>query len=860
MPFDPSSAEPVAGGFDPSSAKPADGGKFNSDNYAGMSHPLSQTEEALPFVDRVGLTAMDNDAERHAYLDKRYGKENVVEQGGKLFVKKDGHLVDASAAIGFVERTLGSSPELASATATAATGAAEGSAAGPYGALVGGVGGAVIGAVAGKSAKEGIKAASGVYQKTPGELGDKLGETGKQAMEGQLAGNLVGGAVAKAVAGDWSRWLFDVTPESSATTARVLARGAIPPPGQTLPSARAIQRIEIMSAKLGAKGQGQDIANEQYLKTRTREILVKSGMTDQEAAQLEQDMSSPMSAHSTEDVGKLIQDSTKAKVDTITASVTKETAGVEKELDASLSRLKTITHATKPGDLGVDVSAGIQTARKDFMTAIGKVYGRIDQAIGQKPVIPVEDVIREGQRLTKLAKGVQPTKQAQQAGGMPGKKEVDPDTKALFDSLGIELPPAGGMMTFGQAQRMRSILQQASQPGGGINRTVTQGELASLSKSVDRAINSAAKDPAVEPYIDLLHHADVTYRMGIRKFEEAGIEKLVRDVRSGVSPDPEEVASLVLKPGRLERAAELKKMLGPEVWQRVAGADFNRMISNATTRDEMGREFVRGMNLHRELDNRGADLLKTAYGPAAKDIRELADYLASRDGVVPVDALKSGNVKTALEGLRASEAAKENLMSKDFVRAFTSGQVGPEESVRWLMKPGNMDRARQLEATFGANSKEVAALRQGALRELATMMTKKSIDKKGSNALGDALGGFTKDQQEFFFPNGLVHDIKDVSKELEMVFPSGSKDPAMAGMTAGAILNKPFYKRWYYQAVAGAERWLIQRPSVIRYLAIGLKHDAQTRAAVQQTIKGLVMNYDLMNTEYGDDFWQEHAK
>jgi hypothetical protein len=79
------------------------------------------------------------------------------------------------------------------------------------------------------------------------------------------------------------------------------------------------------------------------------------------------------------------------------------------------------------------------------------------------------------------------------------------------------------------------------------------------------------------------------------------------------------------------------------------------------------------------------------------------------------------------------------------------------------------------------------------------------------------LGKYTKEQQELLFPGGMADALLLMGKDMEFLFPK-IKDPGMAGMTSGAIMNRMFLRRWLAQGLSSAGRWLIDHPTIQTYL------------------------------------------
>lgn len=818
MPFDPSTAK-LSSGFDPSTAKPVEQPVGDVDTSTGLS-----------FYERSMLAAMDNPDEKKAYLEKSYGpgsiKEGLDNKGNKVpYIVKDGKKIAIEGGgkfSGFMAGVAGSSPELAGAVSGAAEGGSLGSALGPWGTAGGLLGGAAIGAMSGHSVKESAKMASGTYQKDMSQGVSGYGKQAGAAIEGEMAGGVVGKGASKLIGGDWAKWLFDTSPESRETTGRLLDRGAIPSVKQSLPGARHLQRTEIIANAVSGPPKKQVAANIQYVDQRLKEVLVKSGMDESKASALAADISNPTSKHSVAELGEIVKKSTEAHKKSLEAIVDSHAQETHKAVDESLRQLEHVTLATKPGSLGVDIEAGLRTARSDFSKSMSSIYGRVDKMIGGKPIVSPDGIVREANRQLKLSKGVASTGEASE----------------LFNKLGIEVPSKD--MTLAQAQRMRSILNERASsitltPG------IEQREIKLLAESVDRAIQGAALKPEAKSAISLLNKADAVYREGIRKFEETGVTKLIRDLKSGVSPDPSKIAQSVIVRGMEGRAQNIKYMVPNDVWRRVGGADFENMLASSRTIDANGREVIQGSKLLRELMNRGDKMLETVYGKkTSAELMEFARAVASKDGAVPIESLKNGSIKSALESFKTSQANLDQYLSKNFVKEFTNPTKDPDELIRWIVNPKNESKLLEASKHFGPNSPQMNAIREGALRDLGSKITLRALETEKSAALKEILSSYSERQQMLLFPNGLYHELSNVSKELEHLFPGKSGDQAMASLSAGAVLQQSLSQRLYHQAVYGVARHIIQSKPLIRYLALGLQEGGATRVATHEIMENMV--------------------
>ena len=795
-------------------------------------------KEGLTFYDNVALDNADNLREKQKYLNVVYGEKNVkIATDGSIAVMKDGKWVSATGP---------SKPKSALAEITAATpittGMAIGAKAGleagastrnPWGMALYSIGGAVLGAVTAKSAQEAQKAISGTLDKTPAETVRAYGDTALGAAGGELAATGIGKAISRIARGPLPKFATQVTPETNAMTDRVIAAGARPPAQSTLPGLKHVQWMETFAAKIGGANKAADTANAAYIQRRISGILENSGVAKSDVAPTIRELANPDSKIPTAEVGEQIKKSVTAHKDMIQGQVDQGLSDAQKLLDAQTSRLAKMTRAHATEGLATDVATGIKESRKDFGTSMSKVYQKVDSMVGDKALVPTAIINKEAQSILKRAPQ---SVQAQL-------------TKELAD-IGIDLGQTKKAISFADAQRIRTILRERSDEGS-LTRGATEGEFARLANAVDHAIQAAAKYPEAAPAVKMLNKADELYHAGIRKFDDATVKRLVTDMRAGIEPNPETVAAKILKPDNVARVKEIRRLVGKDAWQKVAGADYTNLITHAT--DETGA--VNGMKLLRGVTERKA-LMTEIYGAkTANEITELAKSMASRDGGLPVEALAPGQIRTTLANVRAEEAKLNEFMKTNALSSLTNPKINPERAYKWLTQPNNGTALKGAIKLLGEGSPQIAALRQTALKEVLTNAKVEVASGTPSDALTKALNKYPTEQQKLLFPNGMAEDLHLLGREIKFTMAK-LQDESMAGFGAGAVLSPatPFFVRIPIQFGMGIYTAIASNPTTIRYLAMGLRSPSgAVRNATRETIKQLVRTGALSPTMGGEE-------
>lgn len=205
-------------------------------------------------------------------------------------------------------------------------------------------------------------------------------------------------------------------------------------------------------------------------------------------------------------------------------------------------------------------------------------------------------------------------------------------------------------------------------------------------------------------------------------------------------------------------------------------------------------------------------------------------------------------ISTQQTGQMIQNAAKTQLFSTQgaarikgmkaeaYMKTLAANSRSPEDAYNWLVHGGQTDRLDKFFKLVGPTSPVTQAVQQQALRHVFAGAMVEAGENTGMRGLSDILGQYTEKQQKLLFPNGLDADLKMLDKEIKFLYP-GVKDPSMAGMTSGAMMQKKFYERWYHQTVGALYRGVLQQPSVIRRLAIGFRGTSAQRTAAKAGLK-----------------------
>jgi len=793
----------------------------------GASGDWGEPNEGLSWLDKVALAAHDTDQEKELYLQKVYGKTNVRREWGddghpKFVVTKDGRQIHVdSSGLGTSAEIASQGTEMAGAGAGAEFGAGVGSAFGPLGTVAGGVIGAGIGAGGGHLIEEGAKKVAGTFAKTPQELAKQTGKEALLGAGGEGAGKIVGAGARKVLSGRLPSAFTGATDESRARTLQAWKGGARPPYASMAPDARKLSRIEVDAEKLTGKYAAQDTRNQAYVLNEVRKRLEDQGIPSPYISELMDQLKDPTFAFSGAKAGKAVQDSVRAHGEVLEETVKQAGELVDKQLDTRISNIEHIIDKNPPGALSEDVAAMTRNAKTQFSAWAKDAYGKIDTMLGGREVVPVEPIREAARQIKGMLPKTAVSAMTREMEAL-GKADITEEDAMLFKEFGVELPK-GDKISLKDAQRIRTLLREKGDAAA-LTRSTVKGDHLFLANAVDDAIQAAEEDPSATAAIRALRTVDGQYKRGIAKFNDLTFKQIVKSVRSGMPPDPQKIASMMLQPGQTAKVGVMRKMLGEEVWKRVHSADLQNILDRTSTVNVVGTRVVDGMKLLDYLNRPGA-MTEAVHGKAtAIELKELGEMLAARKGTIHVEQLKDGNVKQALTYLKAAERALDNHLKKNLLAELADTSRTPEEVYRWVVTPGKETRIMEVARRFGEKSPQMFEVRQAALEELARNANINAINAKGSRSLEDALLGFTKKQQELLFPGGFADDLRELAKTIKFIYPFKSgveRDVGMAGMHAGAILEKPLKQRLYKQAIAAITRFIALHPTIARWVVTG---------------------------------------
>jgi hypothetical protein len=802
---------------------------------APLQHPNSTPTlpmDEMPFGDQVSLAGLDNIKEYQRFLGHKYGDKAVTMDWSpdgqpQLIVQtpQGKYRVGGPSDDGpsFIAKLTSDAPEIAGTIAGGTIGTFLG---GPAGTLLGaGIGGSTMHAV-----KEAQKAARGELDKTPTEALTASALSAGNAMLGEGGGQIAGKVVGKALTARLPRFITGATEESEQMTRAAMRAGAKPSYASMAPDAMHLRRIEAMGQKLAGTYVQQDKANMAFVRSELAKKLKGMGYPPDHIDEFLNTISGPEHSVSNTEVGNGFKASVEAYRNTLVTAVDDSAAAADTHIDAQLKAYTDKIEASKHGDLTGDFAAMIDSANQDFKSTATKLYDRVNTLVGNAEIVPTEQVAAEAQKIVDLIRKTSPSQVSKMVSDLSKQagKPVSEEDAILMSEFGLELPP-NGKWSLPAAQRLRTVLRDKARGNKVLQNNSTQHDYGQLASAVDRAIQDAALDPQAKAGVEALNKADDFWKTNVRKFDDAKLDTIIKNIKGGAPPDPEALVKSITNASSA-RISRLRDLVGDDVWKRIQGTHIETFMRPFETTDFDGTKIIDGMAMMREL--RSGDITKqmdAIHGKGtAYEMEEIAKLIATRQGKLDPAILMRGGPRAALEKMTADKARLDEYMSKNALRILANPDMTGEQAYQWIARGhengGDDSRIAAVAAAFGEKSPQMAGVRQAALEEVARNASLHAINRGGNTALEKALQQYSPAQLKELFPEGMAEDMRHISDVIKFMFPFKSginQSGDMPGMAAGAIQGHKMTRRLYETAVAGIMRFIVLHPSAVKWIVTG---------------------------------------
>jgi hypothetical protein len=762
------------------------------------------TKSGAPIALRVALQRASNPDEAKLLLDKQYGGGNYGQnQHGEWWVRQNGKptMVLPEGVSGAFQNLgtgmISSGWPMAGAIGGGAIG-------GLFGEGVGAIPGAMAGAAAGKGIEDMIKWAQGLFAQKPAEA--VTGIANEAALSGAF--QMIPGAVQGVKTGVQSalQKFTGVTPATRAMAQDLSAGGAKPPIGSFAPEAKATEYKRQLRNMVA--GNPAESANVDYIAQRMDGILAQEGVPPPERQTLIKEAYDTSARTSAREAGEKVVEAargTRAALLNEAQSTRRQVEQAFNQADRGLRQM-----ALAPVSTAQDVAGAVRTARKNFSVQMAGIYEKIDNLTGDQKIVPTQVIKEQAKELVKL---------------MPP-NALPPLIKQWASGQ------APKTISFAQAHALRSTLREMGEMLDVSPTGQRIGNIRKLAAAVDEAIAST-EDFVGQQAAQQLKAADQLYAQGIAKFNNTAINRVVRELRSGIVPEPGYVANLIMNPDNPNLARTVFAMLPEQTRNNVIKADMGNLIAAASSRDAQGALRMDGQSLMKALDAR-KPVMDAVYPPQMNAmLRRYATDLAAFDGKIDVTNIKTPTaVMNLLERAVGAARAADEFVRTNPLGALAGGTpMQVDRALARLTMPGNEAMTAQAAQTLGVDSPAWRAVRKYALQRLfaGSAVETQSLSKTISGPQIDkALSRYTKKQQDLLFPNGLADDLKVLAQESKFLFPGMSPDKEFGTSLAAANIKQglwlhPWAVYKYIRASIGG--WIADHPRVLHYLTDEIRRD-----------------------------------
>lgn len=679
------------------------------------------------------------------------------------------------------------------------------------------------------------------------EVGTRAGSEGTHLVPAK------GPGLAAAADRGLAAW-FGRDPEAAKLALANAEKGLNQAPGSYLTHAPRLQRNVEMSRKLGYDPTAE--AGAKLAEGGVQKALEDSGMSLEEASRARGDLRQ-VAEPSFERSGEAIRDAGRQDYFDLQHSVEQDTARIQSQAKA-VGEARGRAHATQVASLQRDIAGHEAKAQ----SMIDQGWAKVEE-LKRRPGDVAGDVAKQVDGLLHETKGVanEMYDWAREAAGdvHVNTRSATPAVKNLLENMPetvFQSSPklrqsidalANGRMSFGELQGLRSQLRDLSWSDK-LAPDLKRGPLKYMSKVVDDLLTRGA--PADKGQLaqlregrKLLAQADTFYARNMPKFQDQGLQQLVGNLKTGLAPDAEKVASQIAHSDNANLRKQVLAIAGrkPGLVDRIRNADFQSMVRDA--RSPATGEIDTG-KLMRAVDERArSGVLQDYYGPQAGAIQQLTRRMAQQGGKLDLDVGPQDNFVSALKAAAGKQAQLKELARANPERLMEEALVEGDKRVSELSKTASayekddplmglrsakaeaasralLDDPTRLRAAvqrWGDDSKAVTLLRQEAVKSLIAPV----IRGGGGHELSAGLARLKPEVQAMLFPKGLGDDLQLLAKQLDFIHgPATGSMPGMAAGEAlgGGLLNY-FKKAYYYEAMAR----LTTHPKVVRLLAGGLK-------------------------------------
>ena len=527
------------------------------------------------------------------------------------------------------------------------------------------------------------------------------------------------------------------------------------------------------------------------------------------------------------DIGRLGEDITGTK------------KGFVRTLETAKYKLRGRAKYTEKTD--TDIRNSVIGAHRDFMDEAGGIYSGIAKTLSQHGVGQV--ISTRGLKMTarKLMKDIPDAKVKIEGIEMPLGRKIGLEQEGQA-SLKTILKELGGHISIEEAMWLRKVFGRHAYSKE-LKGEVPNYMAGQLKKAVDRSFDRLAVklvDPKnkrwlpedIRPIVARdIKNVNKFYSENSAKFDDYLIKRIGRDLGEGSAVQPSEIVStLVDMPfERVSNFMGIIKNKSPKLIPRIQAKYFDDVLWKGA---QVGEDLISPKILLNNINKMKSGSLNSIYGEAkANEIRTLAkDLFRYADDNISVDALSTGKVADSMRKVIASEAKKQEYLSRNFVSIAEKGKnVGGSEYAKLVeMTMKDSGKAKELLEIVGEGSPAHKEMREMVLQKMLNTLEDNVTDPIQTLMNGEGLAKAMKDYMGANVRHGdnplrvllgkeLFGDLKDLAKISSMTVTKGN-----SGLVAMSIALNPFQNVGRLAEINILSK-LLNRPGFVRWMVKGSK-------------------------------------
>lgn len=546
--------------------------------------------------------------------------------------------------------------------------------------------------------------------------------------------------------------------------------------------------------------------------------------------------------------------------------------GKYKEIDQYIDlAYKAAKTGRNTGELWQSIANRFQGLRRAAGAEANRQYGQWEKEYGSIPM-------PESSALADSAEGLL-------AGLPPEFKQTYPGLIRTLTKLAPVYNEAGEMikppttLTLGELHDLRSLFRQGVR-WDDLRSDLKNGQMKHMETQINTMLRLVgAEQPErfaqLGPAISELNRIDTWYKREFAIWNDQRIRAITKGIENGEPADPKVLYDTMIREGRSDLNAKLEKMLGPNLWAGVKGADAQAIMSAAQT--EVPGVIDGNRFISQILQRHRSGLLQSIHGDQLAEywlqtIRGMKLLRSFEDAKLDIPIQPNESIPAVLDRVRAAAEAKRAFAQQDPIKALGieikaarqeqaalknrplgflyDTNFGAEEAANEILKsPQNIYAA---ERVFGRNSPEFEQLRRTWVWQLL----------QGELDPTKRLEKVTPEIQQLMMPGVTLTDMQTFAKEMHALLGTRALQETAKSMAAQNLVNNPVtstpiarsavkmvpgvnaaaraVRSAYYEFIANvsSSQWLLE------WLRRGLNNsNPQARAQARALLRGQFQRY-----------------